>query len=277
MRILVLLIAMMVAFAQPCSAQDAEPVESETTKDLAKESQNPIAAVVSLPLRNTINFNVSPEHNKIQNLFTIQPVFPVNLTDKWHMIFRTIIPILYQPVITPGTDREFGVSDISISAYISRSQSRTLIFGLGPALLLPTAMEKTLGTGKWSAGPAFALVAQPGNWVFGFLAQNLWSFAGYDDRASVNQMLLQTFVNYNLPKGWYLTTAPFVSANWKLPNSERWMVPAGGGFGKIVRMNGLTLDLQTQGFYFLQKPRSEAEWSMLFQLKFLFPKTTQEK
>ncbi|MBN1283420.1 MAG: hypothetical protein JXA24_06590 [Proteobacteria bacterium] len=117
------------------------------------------------------------------------------------------------------------------------------------------------------------MVASPGNWVLGFLMYNLWSFAGYDDRASVNQFLLQTFLNYNLPNGWYLTTAPFLSANWKLPMGDRWMVPAGGGFGKIVRTKRLTLDLQAQGFYFVRKPRSEAEWSMIFQLKFLFPKT----
>lgn len=261
--------------AAAAEAQDEGPpkLQSETTRELAKAAQNPIADLVSLPIRNTINFNASPEHNKIQDVTTLIPTIPMRVTENWNIIFRTTIPILYQPALTPGASSEFGVSDINLTAYVARSESRTLIWGLGPTLLLPTAMERTLGTGKWSAGPSVALVAQPGSWVLGFLMYNLWSFAGYDDRASVNQFLLQTFVNYNLPKGWYLCTAPFLSANWKLPMGERWMVPAGGGFGKIIRTKSVIFDLQTQAFYYVRKPRSEAEWSLLFQLKFLFPKT----
>ncbi len=257
-------------------AQDEGPpkLESETTKELAKAAQNPIADLVSIPIRNTINFNASAAHDKIQDLITLTPVIPLRVTENWNIIFRTIIPILYQPSLSPGSSSEFGVSDINFTAFVARSESRTLLWGLGPTLLLPTAMEKTLGTGKWSAGPSVAMVASPGNWVLGFLMYNLWSFAGYSDRSSVNQFLLQTFVNYNLPKGWYLCTAPFLSANWKLPQNDRWMVPAGGGFGKIIRTSKVTLDLQTQAFYYVQKPRSEAEWSLLFQLKFLFPKTS---
>ena len=279
-----------VAYAQPCRAQDEsadavlEPSEAQndqetpsekklTATELAKASQNPIADMISLPVRNTTNFGASPDHNKIQNLVTLSPLIPIKLTSNWNLITRTVIPILYQPALTPGGSREFGVSDINVTAWVARSESRRLIWGLGPTIFLPTAMEKTLGTGKWSAGPSIAMVAQPKNWVLGFLAYNVWSFAGYKDRASVNQLLLQTFVNYNLPKGWYLTTAPFLSANWKLPNDDRWMVPAGGGFGKIVRTKRLTLDLQTQGFYYVQRPRSESKWSLLMQLKFLFPKT----
>jgi hypothetical protein len=136
---------------------------------------------------------------------------------------------------------------------------------------MSTATGPTLGTGKWSAGPALAMVAQPGNWVAGFTLYNIWSFAGYGDRPAINQLLFQTIVNYNLPKGWYLTTSPFLSANWKKPNDDRWMVPVGGGFGKVVRGKFTTFDLQAQAFWFAQRPRSEATWTLSFQLKFLFP------
>jgi len=270
-----------------CHAEDAPASESQetplppektpaTTKEIAEASQNPISSMISVSLRNTMNFNASAEHNKIQNLFTILPMFPIKLTPTWNIIIRTTIPVIYQPVLTPGGSREFGVSDINITGLIARAESRTLLWGLGPTLFLPTGMEKTITTGKWSAGPAIAMVAQPGNWVLGFLAYNVWSIAGYNDRASVNQFLLQTFVNYNLPKGWYLCTAPFLSANWKLPNNDRWMVPVGGGFGKIVRLKDVSLDMMAQGFYYVEKPRSESEWSLLLQLKFLFPKTSRQ-
>jgi hypothetical protein len=283
-------VAIMGAFVPPCFADEEAAAVAATSPEaeeetiaggeklfseeaLAKASQNPITSVISLTLRNTTNFQASSEHNKTQNILTILPTVPIRLTDTWNIITRTTIPVLYQPALTPGTSREFGVSDINLTAYLTRTQSRKLIMGLGPTLFLPTAMQKTLGTGKWSAGPAFALLGAPGDWVLGFMVYNIWSFAGYDDRASVNQLLLQTFVNYNLPHGWYLCSAPFLAANWKQPNDDRWMVPAGGGVGKILRTGDLVFDLQAQGFYFVQRPRSESKWSLYLQLKFLFPKT----
>ena len=57
-------------------------------------------------------------------------------------------------------------------------------------------------------------------WVLGVLLNNQWSFAGWGDKA-VNAMLLQWFVNYNLPDGWYLTTSPIVTADWKADRGGR--------------------------------------------------------
>jgi len=46
-----------------------------------------------------------------------------------------------------------------------------------------------------------------GPWVIGGLINNIWSFAGDDDREDVNLMLIQPFINYNFKMGWYLTSA----------------------------------------------------------------------
>ena len=45
------------------------------------------------------------------------------------------------------------------------------------------------------------------------LVNNIWSFAGDSDRSSVSSFLLQPFINYNLSQGWYLVTAPIITAN----------------------------------------------------------------
>jgi hypothetical protein len=50
--------------------------------------------------------------------------------------------------------------------------------------------------------------------VFGAVGNNVWSFAGAEDRTSVNQLLAQPFVNDNLPNGWYLVSAPVITSNW---------------------------------------------------------------
>ena len=126
-------------------------------------------------------------------------------------------------------------------------------------------------------------MTMPGNWVMGALVQNVWSFAGDDDAEDVNQFLLQPIINFNLEKGWYLTSVPVITANWTAPSSNRWTVPLGGGFGRIVKWGKQPLDLSMQAFYNVEKPtpriaqgpnlENQGEtWTLRLQLKLLFPK-----
>jgi hypothetical protein len=47
-----------------------------------------------------------------------------------------------------------------------------------------------------------------------------WNTAGDDERDDVNAMLIQPFINYNLPDGWYLVSAPIITANWGTDNDN---------------------------------------------------------
>ena len=85
-------------------------------------------------------------------------------------------------------------------------------------------------------------------------------------------MLIQPFVNYNLEDGWYLTSAPIITANWNADSSDQWTVPVGGGFGKIIKVGKLPINLQLQGFYNIEAPDAAGDWSLRFQFQFLFPK-----
>ena len=85
---------------------------------------------------------------------------------------------------------------------------------MGPAFILPTATSTQTGQGKFSLGPSVVALMQPGHWTVGVLINNVFSVAGSSHRPDVNQMLLQYFVNYNLNKGYYLTSGPIVTANW---------------------------------------------------------------
>ena len=84
-------------------------------------------------------------------------------------------------------------------------------------------------------GPAIVLLTSEGHWLYGVVANNVWSVAGPSDAAPINQMLVQPFVNYNFKDGWYATSSPIVTANWKADSNDRWTVPLGGGLGKISR------------------------------------------
>ena len=245
--------------------------EDKGTQDLAKAAQNPVASMISLPFQNNTNFGVGPGDDT-QNILNIQPVIPVKLSENWNLITRTIAPVIYQPELVPGTGSEFGLGDINMTLFLSPAKPGKLIWGIGPALSFPTATDTVLGTDKWSAGPSAVALTMQGPWVVGGLASNLWSYAGDDDRSDVNQFLFQYFINYNLPKGWYVSSAPIITANWEADSGNQWTVPFGGGVGKIFKIGKQPLNAQVQAFYNVEKPDNGPDWSLRLQLQFLFPK-----
>ena len=128
-----------------------------------------------------------------------------------------------------------------------------------------------LGTGKWGIGPSIVLLTMPGNWVVGVLANNVWSVAGDENRADVNQLLVQYFLNYNLPNGWYLASAPINTVNWEAA-SDKATIPLGGGIGKLFKLGRLPVNGSVQAYYNVVKPDFGPDWSTRVQLQLLFPK-----
>jgi hypothetical protein len=252
-----------------------EETEIEAPKlkaeDLAKKTQNPISDLISLPFQDNLSFGLGPEDRE-QNVLNIQPVIPLNLSEDWLLITRTIVPLIYQPDVTSKDSGKFGLGDINLSLFFSPQMEGKLIVGAGPVLVFPSATDESLGTEKWSAGPTAVVVYMTGPVVLGVLVNNVWSYAGDSDRDSVNQMLLQYFANYNLPGGWYLSSAPIMTANWKADSDNRWTVPVGGGVGKILRIGKLPINVGVQGFWNAIKPDIGPDWSLRFQIQFLFPK-----
>jgi hypothetical protein len=238
--------------------------------DLAKKTQNPVADLISLPLQNNTNFKIGPD-DKTQNILNIQPVWPISLGDRWNLITRTILPVISQTGLFPNQDRTNGLGDTTFTAFLSPKDSGKLVWGLGPVFLLPTATDEVLGLDKWGLGPSLVVLTMPGKWVIGSLFSNVWSVAGSGDD-TVNLFTWQYFINYNLPNGWYLSSAPIITANWEADSGDRWTVPFGGGFGKIFRIGKLPLNGQVQAFYNVEKPEYGPQWTLRVQLQFLFPK-----
>jgi hypothetical protein len=265
----------LIALAQNTADGDGilEPGENKT-EELARSAQNPMAKMISFPIQNNTNFGFGPL-DKTQNVTNIQPVIPFNLGEDWLLISRTIAPFIYQPELIEGQGSEFGLGDISQALFIGPSNPGSFIWGAGPIFLLPTATDERLGAGKWGAGPACVGLTMRGPWVFGALAQNIWSFADSGDgkRDDVNQFLLQYFINYNMADGWYLNSAPIITANWKAESDNRWTVPFGAGVGKIFRIGKLPVNASIQAYYNVVKPDLLGpDWTLRFQIQFLFPK-----
>jgi hypothetical protein len=248
-----------------------EPGENEK-EELARAAQNPMANMISVPIQNNTNFKWGPLE-KTQNVTNIQPVIPFNLTEDWVLISRTIAPIIYQPELVRGQGSEFGLGDINQSLFIGPSKPGSIIWGAGPIFLLPTATDKRLGTDKWGVGPAGVVLTMRGPWVFGALAQNIWSFAGDSDRDDVNQFLLQPFVNYNLGDGLAIGSSPIITANWKAESGEKWTVPIGVQVSKVMSIGKMPINWILGGYYNIEKPDNLGpDWTLRFQVNFMLPK-----
>jgi hypothetical protein len=246
----------------------AQPASEEA---LAKETQNPVSDLISVPFESNFNFGVGP-NDDLQYILYVQPVVPFRLSKDWNLITRTIIPLIDQPELGPGVGDVFGLGDIQLSQFLSPAKSGALIWGIGPIFQFPTATDDALGSDKWSAGPTAAALTIRGPWVAGALVNHLWSFAGDDDRADVNQTLIQPIVNYNLPGGWFLSSVPYITANWEKDGDDRWTVPIGIGVGKVHRFGTQPVSLQLTPYYNVVRPDDAAEWTLQFRINLLFPK-----
>jgi hypothetical protein len=280
-------------------AQQASPANAalsgtaNSTESLQKATQNPVASLISVPLQNNTNLAIGP-YDRIQNVLNIQPVVPIGISHDWNLIIRWITPLIWQPApgtadlevygIEEGTPAYFAAQDVQKNAgvygfgdmlptfFFSPAAPHKLIWGVGPAFLLPTATSKVLGQGKLGIGPSVVALVQPGHWTIGALVNNVWSVAGPSDRSDVNQMSLQYFMNYNMKKGWYLASGPILNANWKASNGNVWTVPFGGGVGRIRKIGPQPVNLAAQFYGNAVHPKGGSSWTIRLQLVFLYPK-----
>ena len=274
MMLLALLISAISARADntiPTSAHNMAPTNAQDPAELAKAAQNPIAKMISLPFENDFNLRTGYK-NEDSYVLQIKPVVPFKVSDDWEVITRTILPVIQLPSLAPGVGAKSGLGDIQESLFLSPAKTHDIIWGVGPVFSFPTATDHLLGTGKFSAGPTAVALDIRGPWLFGVLAQNEFSFAGAGGRDDVNQMLIQPFVNYNLPHAWYLTSSPIITANWHGSSDNRWLVPVGGGFGKIFHFGKLPVNAYIQAFANVERPHGTTPVALRFQLQFLFPK-----
>jgi len=255
---------------------------AESAEDLAKQSQNPVGNMYSVPMEYWHHNGIGADGEGAANMFIVKPVVPVTF-GKMNLINRFIIPYvgvdpsnggdLGNIIIKPSDTKESGMANLQYQAIFSPAAPGSVIYGAGAMFEFPTASGK-LGSDNYSAGPVFLALGMPGNWVVGTLVQNLWSIGGSSDPADdVNSFLWQYFVNYNFDGGWYLTSTPIMTADWTAESGEQWTVPVGGGVGRLMKFESFPpLDFKLQAFSNVVKPTGGADWQLMFSVKLLLPK-----
>jgi hypothetical protein len=127
---------------------------------MVREAGNPVTSVINLPVHDNIRFGLG-EYDRTMHVIKIQLVRFAMRASRIHKIrSRTIIPLIYAPDISQPTGGTFGLGDIVITGFFSPERLGKYIWGVGPVISFPTATDRVLGSGKWSAGPSLVLAAQ---------------------------------------------------------------------------------------------------------------------
>ena len=261
------------------SAAAAPAVDTAAVEKARKAAQNPIASMISVPFQENWNFGIGAA-DRVQNVFVIQPVIPVSLGSHWNVITRWVAPIIYQPLTIPqgsGPPLQtgaYGLGDMQPQFFFSPKKSGAVTWGAGPIFLVPTGTPyRYLSQGKFGIGPTFVALAQPKFGTIGVLVNNIWSVAGHKDRPDVNQFYLQPFFNYNLKKAWYLSLSTTgITANWEKTNGGRWVVPIGGGPGRVWKFGHQAVNVQSFFFGNVVHPKGASPWTFRMAFTLLFPK-----
>jgi hypothetical protein len=252
----------------PAPAQTPAPAPPDATA-LAKQQQNPISSLVSIPLQFNFNTGGGLEDQGFF-LLNVQPVIPFRLNDGWNAVSRTVVPIASMP--GPEGTHSSGIGDIQMQLYLTPSKSQKVVLGAGPVVSAPTATLSGLQTGSWAAGPTFVALTMPGPWVIGALVNNLWTFSDAGDEPTMNQFLLQPFVNFNFGKGWAIASVPLITANWDAESGQQWTVPIGAGISRTTVFSGRPMVLAVHYYHNVVHPDAAAGGQLRFMWVLLFPK-----
>jgi hypothetical protein len=107
--------------------------------------------------------------------------------------------------------------------------------------------------------------------VFGGLASQFWPLADAGDEIETNLFLVQPFVNYNFGKGYAVSVAPAISANWNAPDGEEWTVPIGVALSRTTVFNRRPMSLGVQYYYNAVRPDGAAGQTLRFIVTLLYP------
>lgn len=214
-------------------AQDEPKPPASDAAELAKKLANPVASLISMPLQNNLDVGIGA-FNGTRNTLNIQPVIPVKLSAKLNLITRIVLPVVTQYDVFGEGSQQSGLSDAVVSGFFSPAEAKKgVVWGVGPALLVPTATDDLLGTKKFGVGPTALLLKQANGWTFGALVNQIWSIAGDEDRPDVNQMFLQPFLNYNWKSGAGIGINSEITQNWEGSTTTAYLNPTVSGVTKL--------------------------------------------
>jgi hypothetical protein len=236
---------------------------------IAKQLQNPVAALISVPFQNNFEYGLGPNEKGSRYTLRMQPVIPSSASENWNLIIRPILPFISQNKVV-NDESQVGLGDLELEMFLSPKAvgSSGIIWGAGAVFLIPTGIDKYLSTKKWGIGPSAVILKQSGPWTFGMLANQVWSYAGDSDRSKVNLTYFQPFMAHVWGKGFALNCSSETSYDWE---GEQWTVPLIAGVSQILPIAGQLVSLGVSGIYYAKSPQYGPQWGIRAVITLLFP------
>jgi hypothetical protein len=236
-------------------------------------------AFFSLPMELDLD---SGADNGDAAILRLTPLYKIPLTENWSLVNLEMLVLADAPGGVPGRpgnpepekgDKTFGLADFTHVSFLTPENTGDFSYGFGFMATLPIATDDVLGSDKWSAGPSFRLVYRTGPWSLGMLGGNQWSYAGDGKRGDINQLMLRGAFRRQLDNNWYLVSAPIITANWDADSGKRWMVPLGGGIGKVFSSGSNDWALSLQAYANAIKPDGAPDWVVRFAIAAPIPES----
>lgn len=216
------------------------------------------------------------EDAKVQNTTLLMPVMPFQLTENWKLVTRVVLPINNFDTVdnvdistgsVPGIrgvnfERETGIGDIVLWGAFTKWDKPPFIWGFGPTIMLDTASEPQLGTGKNSIGPMALAFKITDKWIIGGVAQHWWSVGGKDtvtvntnvgpvtvERPDVSLTDIQYILRYRYSPETNIGAAPNIRYNWE---TDQLYFPIGIGFDTLVKIGPLPTKIGAEIHYYVE-------------------------
>jgi hypothetical protein len=150
-------------------------------------------------------------------------------------IIRATLPLSSVP--TAG-GQVSGLGDFSIfDAFKLTGAGASTDIGVGPMLVMPTATDNALGSGRWQAGAALVVIHPlPGGSLLGGLITYQTDFAGDSSRAGTSLMAVQPILTFSMGGGYYFRSSGVAALDFE---NSRYLVPIGMGMGRVFRVGSV--------------------------------------
>jgi hypothetical protein len=144
------------------------------------------------------------------------------------------------------------------------------MWGAGPAFLIPTGTNDFLSARKWGIGPTAIILKQAAGLTYGFLVNQLWSFAGDENRSDINQMFFQPFLSHNWKSGAGISLSSEMNFNWEANTTTISLDPS---VSAVTKLGKQAVSLALGPRIPLAAPSgSKPDFGLRATLTFVFPK-----